>query len=119
LVTLKICILGQHQSQELALSRHIKSIDCDAEKHPGMARMRVTLDDFRIQGPHGAHQCLVFPPLGGTLAYLRNLFQDGALEKTLLQKCMAMVILGLDVLHQAGVVHTGTVNLYENRRSPD
>ncbi|TKA28453.1 hypothetical protein B0A50_03920 [Salinomyces thailandicus] len=45
-----------------------------------------------------------------TLAQLRDLFEDKALEKTLLQKFLCMVLLGLDFLHQAGVVHTGVSN---------
>lgn len=67
----------------------------------------MSLDDFRIRGPHGSHQCLVFPTLGVTLTNLRDLFEKKALEKTLLQKFLFVIVTGLDFLHQAGVVHTG------------
>lgn len=105
-MTIKVCILGEDQTQELAISNHIKAIETD---HPGKERLRVALDDFRVEGPHGIHQCLVFPPLGMNLGQLRDLFEDRALEKTLLQRFLSMTILGLDFLHQAGVVHTGSV----------
>lgn len=104
LVTAKVCILGEDQSQELSISQHIKSVDSD---HPGKDRLRVTLDDFQLKGPHGIHQCLIFPTLGRTLAQLADLFEDKALEKTLLQKYLAMILVGLDFLHKIGIVHTG------------
>ncbi|KAF2762278.1 protein kinase [Pseudovirgaria hyperparasitica] len=103
LCTLKVCVVGRGDVPELAVSHHIKSIDTH---HPGKGRVRVSLDDFRISSPRGSHQCLVFPTLGWTLSDLRDLFAERALEKTLLQKYMYVVVTGLDLLHQAGVVHT-------------
>ncbi|KIX91893.1 uncharacterized protein Z520_12398 [Fonsecaea multimorphosa CBS 102226] len=103
LVTLKVCIVGEDDTQELAISHHIKSINAE---HPGKERLRGSLDDFRIRGPYGFHQCLVFETLGVTLTNLRDLFENRALEKTLLQKVLFMIVTGLDFLHQAGVVHT-------------
>lgn len=67
----------------------------------------MSLDDFRITGPHGSHQSLVFETLGLTLTNLRDLFENRALEKTLLQKFLFVIVTSLDFLHQAGVVHTG------------
>ena len=110
LVTLKVCIAREDNAQELTISHHIKAIQAE---HPGKERLRVALDDFHIRGPHGSHQCLVFPTLGLTLTSLRNLFEGRALEKTLLQKFLLMIVTGLDFLHQAGVVHTG-LSLYFN-----
>lgn len=104
MVTLKVCILGEDNTQELAISHHIKSINAE---HPGKEKLRVSLDDFRIRGPHGSHQCLVFETLGLTLTNLRDLFENRVLEKTLLQKFLFVIVTSLDFLHQAGVVHTG------------
>ncbi|KAF2770945.1 hypothetical protein EJ03DRAFT_269569, partial [Teratosphaeria nubilosa] len=59
-----------------------------------------------VKGPHGLHQCLVFPALGMTLANLRDLFEDRALEKTLLQRFLLFTVTALDLIHQAGMVHT-------------
>jgi hypothetical protein len=105
LVTLKVCILGADESNELAISHHIKSFDDGV--HPGKHRLRVTLDDFHVQGPHGTHQCLIFPALGRTLAQVRDVFEDGRLDKLLLQRILYPTLQGLDFLHQTGVVHTG------------
>ncbi|THY03396.1 protein kinase [Aureobasidium pullulans] len=104
-----VCILGEDESNELAISRHIKSFDDGI--HPGKHRSRVTLDDFHVRGPHGTHRCLVFPALGRTLAQVRNVFEDRRLDKLLLQRFLYPILQGLDFLHQTGVVHTGLLNL--------
>ncbi|RMY79020.1 hypothetical protein D0863_00350 [Hortaea werneckii] len=104
LVTLKVCRVDANESQEVAVSHHIKSID--AEHHPGKAHLRVALEDFKVEGPFGLHQCLVFPCLGTSLTNLRDLFDDGALDKTLLQKYLLVILTALDFMHQAGIVHT-------------
>ncbi|RMY83670.1 hypothetical protein D0862_11640 [Hortaea werneckii] len=104
LVTLKVCRINANESQEVAVSHHIKSID--AEHHPGKAHLRVALEDFEVEGPFGFHQCLVFPCLGTSLTNLRDLFDDGALDKTLLQKYLLVILTALDFMHQAGIVHT-------------
>lgn len=67
----------------------------------------MVLDNFQIKGAHGSHQCLVFAPLGWTYTDLRNQLPEKALSKDLLQQSLLMILLGLDFLHQAGVVHTG------------
>ncbi|CAK1362660.1 Dual specificity protein kinase pom1 [Cercospora beticola] len=41
-----------------------------------------------------------------TLTNLRDLFDEKALEKTLLQKFLLVIVTALDFMHQAGVVHT-------------
>lgn len=105
MVTLKVCRINANESQEVAVSHHIKSID--AEHHPGKAHLRVALEDFEVEGPFGFHQCLVFPCLGTSLTNLRDLFDDGALDKTLLQKYLLVILTALDFMHQAGIVHTG------------
>ena len=105
LVTLKVCTTGQDATQEVAISNHIKAID--GAEHPGKERLRVALDDFKIVGPHGSHQCLVFPTIGLTYTDYRDIFPGRALNKDVLQVTLLMVLLGLDFMHLAGVVHTG------------
>ncbi|KAI4746335.1 protein kinase [Aureobasidium sp. EXF-12298] len=101
---LSLCTLGHDESNELAISHHIKSVEDGI--HPGKRRLRVSSDDFQVRGPHGLHQCLVFPALGRTLAQLRKVFDNQRLDKLILQKCLYSIIHGLDFLHQTGVVHT-------------
>lgn len=103
--TVKVCTTGEDFSNEVKVSELVRSIDAE---HPGKARLRVALDTFQIQGPNGSHQCLVFAPLGLTYTKFRTLFPNNALNKDLLQQSLLMILLGLDFLHQAGIVHTGT-----------
>ncbi|AEO69494.1 uncharacterized protein THITE_2146465 [Thermothielavioides terrestris NRRL 8126] len=103
-LTLKICISGQEGNNEVAVSRYLESID--AAGHPGKQLLRLVLDEFQIEGPQGTHQCLLFAPLGMSFTKFRNLFPDRGLDKVLLQQTLQLVLLGLDFLHQAGVVHT-------------
>ncbi|RSL85834.1 hypothetical protein CDV31_016493 [Fusarium ambrosium] len=109
LVTLKVCTTGQGATQELAISNHIKAID--GSEHPGKDRLRVALDDFNIIGPHGSHQCLVFPTVGMTYMDYQNLFPQQSIPKGVLRVTLLMILLGLDFTHQAGVVHTELAEL--------
>ncbi|GJC91471.1 protein kinase [Colletotrichum higginsianum] len=101
--TLKVCITGEDSSNEAAVSQRIQYIDAE---HPGKERLRVALDTFQVAGPHGSHRCMVFAPLGLTYTTFRNLFPNNALNKDILQQSLLMVLLGLDFLHQVGIVHT-------------
>ncbi|KAM6524265.1 hypothetical protein FSOLCH5_004867 [Fusarium solani] len=104
LVTLKVCTTGQDTAQGLVISNHIKAID--GSEHPGKNILRVALDDFKVTGPQGSHQCPVFAPLGLTFTDYRNLFPQRSLPKDILRVTLLMVLLGVDFMHQAGVVHT-------------
>ena len=109
LLTLKVCIATQDSAKvdnEVAVSNHLRSID--AAGHPGKQLLRLALDCFQITGPHGTHQCLLFSPLGISFTKFRNLLPENGLNEVLLQQTLQLVLLGLDFLHQAGVVHTGT-----------
>lgn len=89
----------------MAISRHIRSIQAE---HPGQESIRIALDDFEIKGPSGSHQCLVFAPLGLTYTEFRNLIPGKTFPEIILQQSLLMILLGLDFLHLAGVVHTGS-----------
>ncbi|KAI1774674.1 kinase-like protein [Hypoxylon cercidicola] len=86
---------------ELVVSQHLKSTEGE---HPGRALVRVVLDDFQLTGHHGIHQCLVF------ITRFRNMFPGKVLSKDLFQHTFQLVLLALDFLHQAKVVHTGLVH---------
>ena len=53
------------------------------------------------------YQCLLLTPLSLTYNDFRSLFPEKALPKILLQQTLLMVLMGLDFLYQAGVVHAG------------
>ncbi|KAM0424572.1 hypothetical protein ACHAPT_010291 [Fusarium lateritium] len=108
-MTLKVCTVSRQSAvasqadTEVAVSQHIKSVGAE---RPGIRYMRLVADEFTIQGPHGTHRCLLFDPLSMTLTELRNLTPEKALEKSHLQQSLQLVLFALDLLHQAGVVHT-------------
>lgn len=110
LVTLKVCILGEDESNELAISHHIKSFDDGI--HPGKHRSRVALDDFHIRGPHGTHHCLVFPALGRTLAQVRNVFEDRRFDK------LWAYVLGLGPLGRDSAPYTTCDEASSDGRKP-
>lgn len=91
-------------NSEVAISQHIKSINTD---HLGKQVLRLVLDEFQITGPDGTHQCLIFEPLGISFTKFRNRFPEGGLNLEVLQNTLRLLLLGLDFLHQAGIVHTG------------
>ncbi|KID95432.1 protein kinase-like protein, partial [Metarhizium majus ARSEF 297] len=107
-LTIKICATGEtgekDARQEVAVSDHIKSID--APHHPGQALLRIVRKNFEIDGPNGNHQCLLFAPLGRPLTEFRKLFPGNALDSNVLRQTLLCIIMGLDFLHQVGVVHT-------------
>lgn len=117
LLTLKVCIVEKHSEpdNESAISDYLKSID--AAGHPGRDLLRLVLDQFQVAGPRGTHHCLLFDPLGISLTEYRNRFPRKRLPENLLQHILRLVLVGLDFLHQAGVVHTGesTSNLKRHR----
>jgi hypothetical protein len=53
------------------------------------------------------HQCLMFPALGMSLGDLRDLYDDRALDKTLMQRFLIVVVTALYFMHEEGIVHTG------------
>ncbi|KAI0409346.1 kinase-like domain-containing protein [Xylaria palmicola] len=114
LQTLKVCIVDRDAAvpnNELAVSQHLRSLVTD---HPGKDLVRLASDNFEITGPHGTHQCLIFSPLGLSLSKLVNLLRERGWNKQLLQQTLELILIGLDFLHQAGIVHTGYLNISPN-----
>ncbi|KAG6007508.1 hypothetical protein E4U21_005977 [Claviceps maximensis] len=106
LLTLKVCTYQAgtgKENNELAISQHLQSVEGE---HPGRAMIRVARDDFHVAGPHGVHQCLVFDPLGVTFTKFKNRLPNKVMDKLLLQQTLELIIITLDFLHQANVVHT-------------
>ncbi|KMU74406.1 hypothetical protein CISG_04479 [Coccidioides immitis RMSCC 3703] len=63
-------------------------------------------------GPTGnQHQCLLYQPLGMSYTEFLDLFPNKQMPEALLQRSMQLILLGLDYLHKAKVVHTGITDL--------
>ncbi|KAL2069702.1 hypothetical protein VTL71DRAFT_14381 [Oculimacula yallundae] len=108
-LSLKLCTTAGEADRthgvdkELSVSLYLKSIEAE---HPGKGFLRLTVDNFELQGPNGTHQCLLFMPLGLSFSKLRSRFPEDSIPKQLVQHSLQILLVGLDFLHQAGVVHT-------------
>ncbi|CAH0025934.1 unnamed protein product [Clonostachys rhizophaga] len=111
-VAVKVCALGQkfrdsvartQAESEQAVTAFFGSIQIE---HPGINSLRLLRGHFDVQGPRGTHPCLVHTPLGMNLLQLRNIMPNQMLPTPLLQHTLLRVSFGLDLLHQAGVIHT-------------
>jgi serine/threonine-protein kinase SRPK3 len=91
---------------ELEILKQIRNIGQD---HPGYNHVNQLLDNFRIQGPHGEHLCLVFEVLGMDMRNLRDRFEGNKLPMALLKQVARQTLLALDYLHtRCRIIHCGT-----------
>jgi hypothetical protein len=76
-------------------------------EHEGLSRVQMALDDFQLSSPAGVHHCLVFELLAVTYAQLQTDCPEKVFSRDMFQKGVNSILSGMDLLHQAGVVHTG------------
>ncbi|KAK4155789.1 Serine/threonine-protein kinase [Chaetomidium leptoderma] len=90
----------EHINLALAASQHVKHIGADS--------IRTLLNQFQISRPKSSrtHRCLVFDPLGASLAFCRKRVFGGRMSISMV-KCVAFQILqALDFLHrEANLLH--------------
>ncbi|KAK7398405.1 hypothetical protein QQX98_012223 [Neonectria punicea] len=109
--TLKVCINrpssdpSSQADTEAAVSEILSQVN-EAD-HPGKHFLRLIVDDFTVNGPHGPHRCFIYKALGMNMTDFRNKFPEKTINKDVLVKTYHVLLIGLDLLHQAGVVHTG------------
>lgn len=101
---LKVCTVGNGVSQDVRISDYLKDF---GSEHPGLRILRLPLNDFNLESPAGIHQCLVFDLLGFTWTEVQRMYPDKVLSRNMLRGGLHMILYGLDLLHQAGVAHTG------------
>ena len=118
-MTLKIYAVGQGQTtRELAAMNHINSIIKEppsAKVHGGSAYVRTLLDHFEISSPKSlrSNVCLIFKPLGLSMADTRKLLFDGRFPLDVVKAIVYHVLGALDFLHRvANTVHGGEFTLY-------
>ncbi|KAL4883554.1 kinase-like domain-containing protein [Aspergillus karnatakaensis] len=74
--------------------------------HPGRLHYLPLLDDFRIVGPNGVHQALVYEPMGASVTEVKDtLFPNGPFPLWTAKSILWQTLLGLDFLLANGVVH--------------
>ena len=64
-------------------------------------------DSFKILGPNGEHQCLVFPVLGPSL---EDMMKANALSGPVRHQICQQLANAVSFLHENGVFHGGIVN---------
>ncbi|KAH7041490.1 serine protein kinase [Microdochium trichocladiopsis] len=76
------------------------------KSHSGNAHIVSLLDSFMVNGPNGAHSCLVLELLGPSV-YETNLnaFMNYAFPASLAKKTAAQVLSGIDLMSRHGIGH--------------
>ncbi|RAH57039.1 serine protein kinase [Aspergillus piperis CBS 112811] len=101
-VVLKILKAEASQDNNRELSILLTLSDSNSD-HPGNKQIVELLDHFYTKGPNGTHLCLVLP----------TMISDGAAmtvsgsprEVSYIRAISRQLLLGLDFLHQSGIVH--------------
>lgn len=101
-LTLKLHIRTNHPIRELQITKHLQSIQ---QRHGGEKYIRVALDSFQVEGPHGIHHCLVYEPAGMDMNELLDVF-EGTLPVAVHRTTIRSVLIALGYLHKSNVVHT-------------
>ncbi|KAG6834277.1 hypothetical protein H0H93_010730, partial [Arthromyces matolae] len=104
-VALKIFVRSSTlgQCNELAAYRRMEN---GPVFHPGRQLVRSLLDSFTITGPDGEHQCLVHPPLWGSLQDLMDARGTECLTKEIVSTSIARLVHALDFVHKCKIIHT-------------
>lgn len=107
-------LLAADASSTETESEILKHLPEKVKDHPGKSHVISLLDTFEHRGPNGEHKCLSFEVMGPSVASMierlpRNLLSPTA-PKTRYPTWMAksilrQTLLGIDFLHQAGIVH--------------
>ncbi|GAQ37554.1 serine protein kinase [Aspergillus niger] len=71
--------------------------------HPGNKHVIELFDHFYIKGPNGTHLCLVFPAMTSDGAAMT--ISGSPREVGYIRAISRQLLLGLDFLHQSGIVH--------------
>lgn len=107
-VAIKVLTADSSQDVHVEELKILKQIRETGQEHPGYNHVIQLLDDFRIQGPHGEHLCLVFEVLGMDIKAVRDRFEGNRLAMGLLKQVAKQTFLALDYLHHCcGIIHCG------------
>ncbi|EPE26262.1 Protein kinase-like (PK-like) [Glarea lozoyensis ATCC 20868] len=89
---------------ELKLSQWIATAN---PSHPGAGYIRTPIDNFKIDGSHGPHICLVYRPMRETMLDFQNRFRNQRFPPKILRLYIALLLQGLNYLHsECHLIHT-------------
>lgn len=84
-----------------------KLISTANPSHDGMAVIRTSIDQFKLQGPNGTHFCLVYEPICETLFNLQHGLRRQRLPFPLFRFFTYCLLQALDYLHtECRLIHT-------------
>ncbi|KAF2218775.1 kinase-like domain-containing protein [Elsinoe ampelina] len=104
-VALKINTAQSSQGlpRELEVMRQLKRL---RDGRPDRQRLRGLVDDFRLEGPNGVHQCIVAGVMGDSVAITaEDLCKAGRLPSAIAKRVAHQAAEGLDYLHRSGIAH--------------
>ncbi|KAE8329156.1 kinase-like protein [Aspergillus sergii] len=102
-LVLKVHVRTKRQPPEVVISDHLKAMH---STHAGERYVRLILDAFEILGPYGVHPCLLYEPAGVNIHDYMHSLEGDALPENLLRPTLRFVLIALDYLHQANIIHT-------------
>lgn len=106
-ITLKVYTRLASVNQEIDVYNHLSTIQ---SSHAGQSCLRPVIDSFEISNPdgHGAHTCLLHPPLGISLDQLTSLLPSKVMSSNMVKTTIRNILAALDFLHtEAHIIHTG------------
>lgn len=113
-VAIKVYANNQEQAQrEIAAFKHLSTVlgdRCAAKELGGAQFIRLLHKSFELVHPKSSKKnlCLVYEPMGMTLADLRKVACEGQVPLELLKPMLPFILAALDFMHtKANMVHTG------------
>lgn len=109
-LAMKVLSADSYGGEEHIFEREIlKHLGTANPKHKGYGFISHLLDDFEHDGPNGTHVCLVFEPMGETLASYPDWFRTYKLPEHVTRKFTRQLLWAVSYAHESGVIHTGKV----------
>jgi serine/threonine protein kinase len=110
-VALKIIVSRLANSNEIEILQYLRDAP-QLKNHPGREHISGLLDHFRVSGPNGTHNVLVFDVVGPGPDELRTGYEVGEEFVWKWSRIISKeVALGIAYLHELGVTHGGMVFL--------
>lgn len=103
-LVLKVHVRSKRKLPEVAVVEQLRG---NRNDHPGQRFVRLISDSFEVTGPHGIYTCLVYPPAGLDMTGCMQCLPGGTLTVPLLRAVVRNILLALDYLHHASIIHTG------------
>ncbi|PWY89520.1 kinase domain protein, partial [Aspergillus sclerotioniger CBS 115572] len=103
-LALKIHVRSNHPPPEVQISRYLKSLP--STNLTGKRYIRLALDSFDIPGPYEIHICTLYEPAGIDIRDYIHCLEGDALPESLLRVTIRFMLIALDYLHEAKVIHT-------------